>query len=148
MTQYDVFLSHNSADKAAVEILARRLQEVEGLTPFLDKWHLVPGEPWQEALEQALDCSAAVAVFLGPSGMGAWHNEEMRDALDARTRRKALRVIPVLLPGATMPERGEMPRFLARLTWVDFRGGLDDADAMHRLVCGVRGLPPGPGPRQ
>lgn len=31
--QYDVFLSHNSADKPAVEILARRLMEA-GLTPW------------------------------------------------------------------------------------------------------------------
>jgi hypothetical protein len=39
---YDVFLSHNSADKAAVEILARRLREEAGLNPFLDMWNLVP----------------------------------------------------------------------------------------------------------
>jgi hypothetical protein len=45
---YDVFLSHNSADKPAVEAIARRLREEGGLTPFLDKWHLIPGEPWQE----------------------------------------------------------------------------------------------------
>jgi hypothetical protein len=49
-TTYDVFLSHNSTDKPAVEILARRLVEA-GLTPWLDKWNLVPGEPWQEAIE-------------------------------------------------------------------------------------------------
>jgi WD40 repeat protein len=143
---YDVFLSHNSADKAAVEILARRLQEEAGLNPFLDKWHLVPGQPWQEALEAALDHSATVAVILGSSGVSPWHNEEMRAALDGRARNKSLRVIPVLLPGASMPERGEMPRFLSRLTWVDFRNGLDDPEALRRLVSGVRGVAPGPGP--
>src|SRR5205823_5069314 len=35
-------------------------------------------------------------------------------------------------------------RFLARLTWVDFRAGLDDARAFHELVCGIQGLAPGP----
>ncbi|MBN1810434.1 MAG: hypothetical protein JXA14_01205 [Anaerolineae bacterium] len=35
-------------------------------------------------------------------------------------------------------------RFLSRLTWVDFRSGLDDADAFHRFVFGIRGVAPGP----
>jgi hypothetical protein len=31
------------------------------------------------------------------------------------------------------------------MTWVDFRGGLDDEDAFHRLVAGIRGMAPGSG---
>lgn len=142
---YDVFLSHAGQDKPAVEELARRLRR-RRLKPFLDKWHLVPGEPWQEALEEALDRSRTFAVFIGPGGIGPWQNEEMRDALDARVRDKSLRVIPVLLPGASMPEEKELPRFLRRLTWVDFRGGLDDAEALHRLVSGIKGVAPEDGP--
>ena len=46
--QYDAFLSHNTEDKPQVELLASRLQDDAGLRPFLDKWHLVPGDPWQE----------------------------------------------------------------------------------------------------
>ena len=84
-TQYDVFLSHNSADKPAVETLARRLVEA-GLTPWLDTWNLVPGEPWQEAIEEALEESETVAVFLGPSGIGFWENKEMRFVKFAHSR--------------------------------------------------------------
>jgi len=53
--------------------------------------------------------------------------------------------IPILLPGATLPERGTLPRFLRGLTWVDFRTpqGLEDAGAFRRLVAGIRGRPPG-----
>ena len=98
--RYDVFLSHNRSDKVSVEQLAVRLEDETGLKPFLDKWHLVPGEPWQEAIEEALDNSAACAVFLGPDGLGSWENEEMRSALVRRVRDKSFRVIPVLLPGA------------------------------------------------
>ena len=141
--RYDVFLSHNSADKPTVEYLAQRLRQ-EGLEPFLDKWHLVPGDPWQEALEEALDQSRTCAVFLGPEGLGPWENEEMRVALNQRVRAPDFRVIPVLLSESQMPERGRLPPFLARLTWVDFRAGLDDADAFHRLVCGIKGVAPGP----
>ena len=140
---FDVFLSHNSNDKEQVEALARRLEDVAKLKPWLDKWNLVPGEPWQEAIEQALDQSRTCAVFIGPSAVGPWHNEEMRVALDRRVREKAFRVIPILLPGAKMPDRGELPTFLTRLTWVDFRRGIDEGDAFHLFVCGVTGKPPG-----
>jgi WD40 repeat protein/energy-coupling factor transporter ATP-binding protein EcfA2 len=137
MCKYDVFLSHNSREKPAVEVLAHRLIDEAGLQPFLDKWHLVPGEPWQEAIEEALEQSDTVAVFVGPSGTSPWHNEEMRAALDNAVRtRDEYRVIPVLLPGAT---EASVARFLARRTWVDFRSGLDDVEAFQRLVAGIKG---------
>ena len=135
--KYDVFLSHNSADKPAVELIANRLQVDAGLKPFLDKWHLVPGESWQEALEDALQESATVAVFIGPSGVSPWHNAEMRTAIDrAVSTRDEYRLIPVLLPNAD-PE--SISSFLAQRTWVDFRPGLDDQEAFERLVAGIKG---------
>ena len=144
--QFDIFLSHNSADKPAVETLAQRLQAA-GFNPWLDSWNLVPGDPWQEGLEEALDACATCAVFLGPSGVSPWHNEELRAALDrrARDRTRRFRVIPVLLPGADPADPATLPRFLGRMTWVDFRRGLDDAEAFRRLIAGIRGVPPGPG---
>lgn len=145
-TQYDIFLSHNGADKPAVEALAQRLLAV-GFQPWLDSWNLIPGDPWQEGLEEALDTCATCAIFLGPSGIGPWHNEELRVALDrrARDRTRSYRVIPVLLPGANPADPNTLPRFLGRMTWVDFRGGLDDVEAFRRLVAGIRGVAPGPG---
>ena len=41
-----VFLSHNSRDKPAVEELAYALLD-HGIRPWLDKWNLIPGRPWQ-----------------------------------------------------------------------------------------------------
>jgi len=139
--QFDVFLSHNSADKVLVETITIQLK-VAGLTPFLDKQHLIPGEPWQEGLEKALDNSATCAVFLGPNGLGPWQNEEMRSALDRRVRDQSFRVIPVLLPGDAPTAPVTLPSFLSRLTYVDFRAGLDDHDAFSRLLTGIRGAPP------
>lgn len=144
-TSFDVFLSHNSDDKPAVEMLARRLEDETELKPWLDKRNLVPGDPWQEAIEEALDQSRTCAVFLGPSGFGAWHHEEMRSALAQRVsqRERKFRVIPVLLPGAAMPERSKLPAFRSRHTWVIFRAGLDDGEAFHLLAAGIRGIAPG-----
>ena len=141
---YDVFLSHASGDKEAVEYLAQRLHVEVHRQPFLDRWHLIPGNPWQEELEQALQQSRTCAVFLGPRELGPWENEEMRLALDRRTRQPAFRVLPVLLPNTAIPEKGPLPDFLRRLTWMDFRNGLADVEALHRLVSGIQGTAPGP----
>jgi hypothetical protein len=117
---YHVFLSHSSADKPAVEELARRLAK-EGVQAWLDRWNLIPGDAWQPAIEKALAESETCAVFVGPSGLGPWQNEEMRAAIDQRVRESArrFRVIPVLLPGAERAERSSLPTFLAATTWVD-----------------------------
>lgn len=145
MEQYDVFLSHTTADKPAVEEIARRLVAV-GVRPWLDKWNLIPGEPWQEAIELAMGQCATCTVFVGPSGLGPWQNEEMRTAIERRIKatRKGFRVIPVLLPGARRAERARLPLFLSQVTWVDFRNGLNDEHAFHRLLAGIRAATPGP----
>jgi len=142
---FDVFLSHNSADKPAVEELAQRLSR-DGMRPWLDKWNLIPGEPWQDAIERALQRCATCAVFIGTSGTGPWQNEEMRAAIDRRVRESSsrFRVIPVLLPGAERDERTRLPAFLVATTWVEFHHSLEDEEAFHLLICGVRGLTPGP----
>jgi tetratricopeptide (TPR) repeat protein len=140
---FDVFLSHNGKDKPAVENIARLLRDEYNLKAWLDKWHLVPGEAWQEGLEDALDECQTFAVFLGPSGIGPWENEEMRSAIEERVQDKNRRVIPVLLPGAPDNRDLKLPRFLRRATWVDFRSGLDDKESLYRLYCGITGQAPG-----
>jgi tetratricopeptide (TPR) repeat protein len=142
---YDVFLSHNSQDKEAVEELALRLEDEAQLKPWLDKWNLVPGEAWQEALEAALNSSRTCAILIGPGGISPWQNEEMRAAIEERVGQEGFRIIPVLLPDAQLPGHKKLPRFLSRLTWVDFRGprGLKDDNAFRRLVAGVSGIAPG-----
>ena len=48
MDVFDIFLSHNSADKPAVENIAHKLKSA-GLEPWLDKWYLVPEKPFKPA---------------------------------------------------------------------------------------------------
>jgi len=143
---YDVFLSHNSADKPAVGALAHKLKEA-GLQPWFDKWDLVPGTLWQPALAAGLAASKSVAVFVGPSGVGPWEDAETMTALDRAFRERAHRVIPVLLPGSPASSQIKLPSFLHLFTWVDFRKGLDDPDALRRLIAGIRGEAPGSGER-
>ncbi len=139
-TRYDVFLSYAPEDAESVEVLAQRLADEARLTPFLDQWSLVPGTPWQEGIESALGGSESIAVCVGPSGISRWQNEQMRVALDRATRANDdLRVMPVLLPGSQLEQ---LPPFLGRRVYVDFRSGLDDDHAFARLIAGIRGHPP------
>lgn len=139
-----VFLSHNSDHRPAVEEIARRLRE-EGIDPWLDKWNLIPGQPWQAAFEEALESCDSCVVFIGLRGIGPWQNEEMRAAVDRPVHDgRKFRVVPVLLPGADRPDRSRLPSFLASTTWVEYRNTLDDEEAFYRLLCGIRGVQPRP----
>lgn len=146
--KYDVFLSHSKRDGAAVEQLALRLREA-GLQPFFDELDLVPGERSIPDLRNALDQSRTCAIFFGPRGrgqkrLGPWQDQEIQQALIRRNRDEGFRIIPVLLPGSVRPAEEPLPSFVELYTWVDFSTSLDDADALHRLCCGIRGLEPGP----
>ena len=141
---FDAFLSHHSNDKPVVKMVAEALERAR-VRPWLDAWHLVPGEVWQPALEDALRKSDCCVVFVGPSGIGAWQHEEMRAAINRRViaarSGRPFRVIPVLLPGAVRGYRSDLPEFLTATTWVEFRSS-DDTVALRTLERAIRGLPP------
>ena len=131
---FDVFLSHNSKDKPAVRELAEALR-ARGLKVWLDDWELVPGQQWQEILEEVIETTRSSAVLVGKDGIGPWQNAEMRGCLSEFVNRK-LPVIPVLLPGA--PEKPKLPIFLKGFTWVDLREGLSE-EGIQKLQWGVTG---------
>jgi hypothetical protein len=141
---FQVFLSHASRDKPFVRLVAERLQR-DGITFFLDEANLVPGMPWQVALEQALRASDSCAVFIGDERLGPYHTLEMRAALSEQAEvNRGFRVIPVLLPGQTRPSERELPAFLKQLTWVEFTTDPDhDDSAYRRLKAGIEGKEPG-----
>lgn len=134
---FDVFLSHNGKDKPQVRRIGECLK-TRGLKPWLDEWELVPGRPWQEALEGIISTTRSSAVLVGRDGLGPWEVPEMRASLSECVRR-GLPVIPVLLPGAGA--RPILPLFLTQYTWVDLRGGLTE-DGLNRLEWGVTGVKP------
>lgn len=142
MDRFDIFLSHNSRDKAAVEEIALRLKASD-LHPWLDKWQLVPGERWQRALEKALLECPACGVFIGPSGIGDWAREELDAAQNRAAKEPAYRLIPVLLPGLPEPFNFDsLPPFLTARTWVDLRKGIGAPGALDILIRAIKGLPP------
>ena len=105
--KFDVFLSHNSKDKPAVRKLAEQLRK-HGLKVWLDEWELRPGQPWQEAIEEILECTKSAIVAVGKDGLGPWQDREMRGCLSEFVKRN-ISVIPVLL--ADCPTVPKLPFF-------------------------------------
>jgi TIR domain len=139
VTNYDAFVSYNSVDREVAERIVKRLESDWGLTCWLDTRQLVPGEPWQEAIEAALEKCGAVVVLIGSSGIGPWHNVEWRTAnhLSISTN-EGRRTIPVILPGVSEETVKSLPSFLRRLTWVDLRKGIT-RESLRRLHTGILG---------
>ncbi|MBC2698486.1 MAG: TIR domain-containing protein [ANME-2 cluster archaeon] len=136
---YDVFLSHSHSDAEFVEELAKQLEDRKKLNVWLDKWILVPGEPWQQGMACGLNHAKSCVVCISEQASMGWFKEEIERALNRQTADTSFRVIPVLLPSAKDFNVGD---FLGLRTWVDFRKGIDDAEAFHRLVSGIKGVAP------
>ncbi len=140
-SDFDVFLSYHSPDRAAVERLGRQLEE-RGLKVWLDVWRLRPGLPWRRELESQIERIGAAAVIAGASGIGPWQDEEVDALLHAFVERRCP-IIPVVLPQAG--EAPALPLFLKSRTWVDLRES--DPDPLDRLIWGITGEePPRPTP--
>ncbi len=137
---YAVFLSYNDEDRHVVEQIAVLLADKSKLNPWFDQWALIPGESWVRNLARGLEAASSCAVFVGQSGEGPWQKPEVETALQQHRNNPNYRVIPVLLPQA--PQKPVLPPFLDGHTWVDFRNGLDDDNALWRLEGGIRGEEP------
>jgi WD40 repeat protein/energy-coupling factor transporter ATP-binding protein EcfA2 len=142
--RFDVFLSYNSLERAAVKRIAEKLKR-EQLEPWFDRWNLISGGDWQNGIPEGLRASAACAVFVGPSGIGNWEDLEYKLATDRMAKDREFRLFLVLLPG--LPEAFDanaLPPFLSIRTWVDLRPGIEDTRAFQSLINAIKGLPLGP----
>ena len=59
--KYDLSLSYNWRGNGPVEEVARATREL-GMSVFLDRWDGVPGRPWPQVLEEAIDDCGAVRL--------------------------------------------------------------------------------------
>jgi hypothetical protein len=146
-----VFLSYRRED---AEAHAGRLHEVLVRTfgaddVFMDQFSIRPGEPFPWAIQQAAaHCSVMVCV-IGPKWLTAvdrWNRRRLdfifdyvrREVTSALDRRIGL--IPVLLPGASVPEMSVLPeemRGLELLQMLELSARHWDAD-MAELLNGIR----------
>lgn len=130
---YDAFCSYSRADEPTVRRVVTALRE-RGITTFLDRESLPPGQPWPALLAKHIEDSRSVLVFVGPTGMGAWQQRECDLALLRQTREPGFPVIPVLLPGVDDPGLN----FLALMTRIDLSHGVDEQDRLDDLARAIQ----------
>jgi len=129
-----VFLSYSMNDSKDVEKIARYLGDSE-VPVWFDKWAIVPGDRWQERIEQALNESQVILIFVGKEPIGNWQNTEIKAAIQqAMSSTQPKRIIPILLPGSS-PHN--IPLFLKGILFVDFTGGVDNARSLNRLISTI-----------
>ncbi|MBK8501040.1 MAG: TIR domain-containing protein [Saprospiraceae bacterium] len=140
VNKYHTFLSHSHSDADLVEQIAKKLQDEYQLEVFLDKWILVPGQPFPQALSKGLDEAETCTIFIGSNTPTGWFRNEVDKALNKQAKDSSFRVIPVLLPNANDSFVGD---FLELRTWIKFKSGIEEPEALHQLVSGIVGRPPG-----
>lgn len=137
--QFDLFLSHNSADKPWTERLASVVESDRTGPPlkvFFDKWDIPHGADIPLELEQGLQNSRHVGLVLSPESLASdWVVLERSTAIfrDPAARQRSL--IPLMRRVCKLPD------MLARLKYLDFRRDQDFEEGVATLVGILRGTP-------
>jgi WD40 repeat protein len=141
--RYDVFLSHNSRDKARVRKLAERLRDA-GVRVWFDDWLIEPGDDIYLAIERGLEAARVQVLCLSPEALASdWVTLERSTVLFRDPTNAGRRFIPLLLADC------ELPDTLRRYKYVDFRQ--ETQAAFEELLSACRPEteepPPTPQPR-
>ena len=113
--KFDVFLSHNHADKPRVRRLAERLKAA-GVRVWLDEWFIKAGDLIALKVDEGLEQSRVLLLCLSPAALASgWVALERSTAVHRDLAHAGRRFIP-LLPGDCA-----LPDTLRRCKVVDFR---------------------------
>ncbi len=106
-----LFLSYNHSDRIEAEKVAGLLRE-RGVSCWLDASELAPGDNWEDRMFEAIRGADAFVSFVSPGRKDSrWQLVELGAALIPSSEGK-LRLLPVLLPGATAADvPGPLRRF-------------------------------------
>jgi tetratricopeptide (TPR) repeat protein len=112
---YDVFLSHNRAQKDWTEKLARHLDE-KSIKPWFDKWCLPAGTVASLGMERGIKESRHVLLVLSPEFVSSeWTEYETQIATVISPSNRDRKLVPILYANCDVPER------FSRISWIDFR---------------------------
>jgi len=138
--EYDVFLSHNRADKDWTRRLAARIEretwQGRTLKVFYDEWDIQPGDNIPIALEHALPKSRKIALVMSPDFFKSeWTESERAAATIFTPANRAKRLIPLLLRDT------ELPALVAPLKYIDFRDAARFEASFKQLLAFLREEP-------
>ena len=132
--EFDVFLSHNSSDKESIRVIAKKLEQA-GIRTWLDEGQFKGGDYWLGKLYEILDKTDTVFFFLGINGVGPWQDGEI-GYLHQRyisSRRQSPRIVPILLPGASIDNLPSKLNYLKEIQFVTLEN-LDSYDEISKLL--------------
>lgn len=135
---YDVFLSFDRDDQRKVQELNEALIAA-GLSTFMTTSALTPGDQIAESTAQAIHHSRFLLVCAGSRGIGVWQKREIELA---QSSNQAIRIVPVLLPGAEQDIFSLALRGVANMQALDLRHWPDDNTAFNQLVALLRDAAP------
>lgn len=113
--EYDVFLSHASADKSTVRELAEQLNG-DGLRVWFDEWEIQPGDSIPLSIERGLESSRTLLLIMSHAAFSSeWVTLERHTAQFSDPTNKTRRLIPLRL------DNSEIKDSLKQLAYVDWR---------------------------
>ncbi|MDX6378441.1 MAG: hypothetical protein QOE98_2744 [Gaiellaceae bacterium] len=141
-----VFINYRRADSSGhARLLYERLSRQPGLDVFMDVDDIPPGADFVEEVERALDRCDVTLSLIGPHWLTEIDrrgrrrldlaSDHVRIELEVALRR-GVRLVPILVGGAEMPEPEELPEPLAplvRRNAVTLRDDASWADDVQRL---------------
>ena len=126
---YDVFLSHSSKDKPAVRALAERLR-ADGLRVWLDEWAILPGDNIPLAIEDGIQRSRILILFMSANAFGSdWVHLERHAVLFRDPANRNRRFIPLRLDDAKIPD------LIAQFAYLDWSHPDDEVYRKLLAVC-------------
>ncbi|QMU30648.1 toll/interleukin-1 receptor domain-containing protein [Adhaeribacter radiodurans] len=133
---YDIFLSHNGADKPWTEKLAYDIESnTEGrpLKVFFDKWDIKPGANLPEELEKGLTGSRFLGLVMSPQAFKSdWVALERSTAIMRDPAAKLRTIIPLLRKPCNIPS------ILTPLIYIDFTNDNNYNETLQELVNVLR----------
>ncbi|MGA3284854.1 MAG: toll/interleukin-1 receptor domain-containing protein [Verrucomicrobiota bacterium] len=119
--KYDVFLSHNKADKLRVRRLAERLRGA-GLRVWFDEWVIKPGDSIFLAVERGLESARTLILCMSPKAFQSkWVDLERGTVLFRDPSNVKRRFIPLMLAKCKIPDA------LRHYRYVDYRKETNEA---------------------
>ena len=127
-----IFISYARSDAGEVaEFLFQRLSDC-GYEVWKDDHDIPLGTSFPRALSDALEEECEVLVLFSLAALKSeWVSDEVNMALTARRR-----VIPIVLAGVA---DDDIPLMIRNLNWLEMKDGLDDWQALDRLVNHLEG---------
>ena len=154
MDPKDLFICHNSVDKALAQRIAGDVEATDWngrqLTVFLDEWDIGVGENIVLKINDALGKARFVAVMLSPEMAASdWCRAELGAALHKDPGNRTARVVPLRVRDHHQETSApiEIPALLGPLNYLDFRRREDYARSVARLLATLRGEAPPRGRR-